>query len=118
VSARWELTVRSGPQVSHDRYATIDEALTALADRAAELAPTAERKEVHFLARKIEPERQVAARLEISGGGGLWRPAVTGGIDLRGDGSAEAYTGRLRRAVVEQRRGESAVDALRRALSG
>lgn len=117
MSARWELTVRSGPRVTHDRYATLDEALAALDRRTAELAPTAERDEVRFLARKIEPARQVAARLEIAGGGGLWRPAVTGGVDLRGDGSAEAFTGRLRRSVVEQRRGESAVDALRRVLS-
>jgi hypothetical protein len=117
VSARWELTVRSGSRVTHDRYATLDEALGALADRAAELAPTAERKEVRFLARRIDPERQVAARLEVSGGGGLWRAAVAGGVDLRGDGSSEAYTGRLRRSVVKQRRGETAVDALRRVLS-
>lgn len=117
MSARWELTVRSGPRVTHDRYATLDEALAALDRRTAELAPTAERDEVRFLARKIEPVHQVVARLEIAGGGGLWRPVVTGGVDLRGDGSAEAFTGRLRRSVVEQRRGESAVDALRRVLS-
>ena len=32
---------------------------------------------------------------------------------MRGDGSSEAFTGRLRRRVVEQRDGESAYDALR-----
>ena len=58
----------------------------------------------------------MAARLEIAGPGG-WRPTLRGGLDLRGDGSSEAYTGRLRRALVEQRGGESAAAALRRVLS-
>jgi hypothetical protein len=53
----------------------------------------------------------VAARGEVTGPGG-----VRGGVDLRGDGSTEAFTGRVRRRVVEQRDGETPYDALRRAL--
>jgi hypothetical protein len=49
-------------------------------------------------------------RGEIAGGG------VHGGVDIRGDGSMEAFTGRWRRAVVARRPDESAYDALRRAL--
>ena len=92
------------------------QALDALAARAAELAPDAQRDEFQFFGRRIEPVAQVAARLEVSGPGGL-RPTVRGGVDLRGDGSAEAYTGRVRRELVEQLEGESAASALRRALA-
>ena len=38
-------------------------------------------------------------------------------IDLRGDGSSEAFRGRWARSLVEQRPGETAVAALRRALT-
>ena len=51
--------------------------------------------------RRIAPVQQVRARLELAGPSRL-----RAGIDVRGDGSAEAWTGWLRRQVVEQRAGE------------
>jgi hypothetical protein len=61
---------------------------------------------------RIEPVQRVVARIELAGPGRL-----RAGIDVRGDGSTEGYTGRLRRRVVEQRAGESAHEALRRAIT-
>ncbi len=112
-AARWRLTTRAGSAVEHEQLASLDDAVAALARAVAELTPQAVREEARILTRRIEPARQVAARLEIAGPRG-----VRGGVDVRGDGSAEAFTGRLRRTVVEQRAGESAADALRRALGG
>jgi hypothetical protein len=79
------------------------------------LGPSARRKPAKAFLREIAPVAQVAARGELSGPGRL-RPTVRAGADVRGDGSIEAYRGKVQRAVVEQQRGESAFDALRRVL--
>jgi hypothetical protein len=111
----WRLTVRDGSHVERFRHETLDEALADLRSRVKQLEPRARRDEVTFLRRKIEPVSQVAARIEVAGPQ-RFVPAVQGGLDLRGDGSSEAYTGRLRRRLIEPKKGENALAALTRTL--
>jgi len=112
----WKLTVRSGSKVEHDRFAELGDALDAIEARGRNLAGEAPRSAVDFKIKRFDPVQQVAARIELAGPQRLM-PSVRAGVDIRGDGSAEAYLGRVRRTLIEQRRGESAYAALRRAIS-
>lgn len=112
----WKLTVRSGPKVDRKRFDDLDAALTAIEARARELADAAPNQAVDVKYKKFEPVAQVAARLELSGPERLL-PSVRAGVDVRGDGSTEAYVGRVRRAVIEQRKNETPYKALRRVLT-
>jgi hypothetical protein len=109
---RYTLTVRSGARVGRQRFGALDEALDALERSGRELERGANAQVAGGrLMRRVEPVQQVVARLELSGPGRL-----RAGIDVRGDGSSEGFTGRVRRTLVAQRDGESAYDALRRAI--
>jgi len=114
-AAGYRLTVRDGPRVEREDFPTLEGALSALERRTRALADSSRRDPVDLRLRKFEPAQQVAARTEVAGPG-RWLPAVRGGVDVRGDGSLEAFVGGLRRKVIEQREGESAFAALRREL--
>jgi hypothetical protein len=111
--ARYTLTVRRRGATDRDRFATLEDALRALEARVDDLAPTERRRRERAFAREYDASQQVAVRAEVAGPGGL-----RGGVDMRGDGSTEAFTGRWRRRLVERRSGETAYDALRRVLGG
>ena len=106
---RYKVVMRFGPRVEKERFGTLDEALAALDAR---IPSVSRRDQRSALGRDYEPVRQVAGRLELHG------PGAHGGVDVRGDGSAEAYTGRIRKRVVVPEGRETAVQALGRALRG
>jgi hypothetical protein len=104
---------RLGSDVEREKFGDLDAALAAVEQRGGQLQRgTHDAPETTILGRHFEPVQQVAARLELRG------RRLHAGVDVRGDGSAEAFTGWLRRRVVVQRNGESAYDALRRELRG
>jgi hypothetical protein len=110
----YTVTTRVGPRVDRQRFQDLDGALRAIEARGRELSEGSDARPVQpRMMRRFEPVQQVLARLELSGPGRL-----RGGIDVRGDGSTEGYTGRFRRQLVEQRGDESPYDALRRTLEG
>jgi hypothetical protein len=105
---RHRVVTRLKGRVERERFDTVEAALEAIETRGSELQRTARSTPVDTkVLGRYEPAQQVTARLELSG---------RGGIDIRGDGSATAFTGRLRRRSVEQRGAESPYEALRRAL--
>jgi hypothetical protein len=98
--------------VGRSRYGDLDAALVALEQRAQDLAANAKGRPIDAKLRRFEPVEQVVARLELAG-----PDRLRAGIDVRGDGSSEAFIGRLRRRLIEQRHGESPEAALRRTLT-
>jgi hypothetical protein len=108
--SRWRVTVRTGPKVERLDAGTLEEALDAVELHARAAANTERRAPVDTRVRRYEPGDQVAVRAELRG------PRVNAGVDVRGDGSVEAWTGRIRRRPLMREDGETPYEALRRTL--
>jgi hypothetical protein len=93
----------------------LEEALVDLAAHLSRLSEQSPREAIDTPTRRFEPIALVVARAELSGPQRLL-PRVRAGIDVRGDGSAEAWTGRTSRKVIAVVDGESPMAALRRVL--
>jgi hypothetical protein len=110
------LTERAGPRVKRSVFDDVDGALAVLEARGRELSRLAPREPLDARFRRFEPRQRVIARLELAGPERLV-PSVRAGVDVRGDGSVEAFRGRVRREVIDPRVGESPYAALRRVLA-
>ncbi len=106
----YTVTVRREGGGGKERFETLGAAVDALELEARAFANTERRDAAMGILRSYEPMDLVAFRAEIAGKG------VHAGVDVRGDGSAEAFTGRLQRRLVTQHPGEGPYDALRRVL--
>jgi hypothetical protein len=113
---RWKLTVRVGPKVRRSTFSAVAEALDELEARARELARSAPDEVVDAKFKRFEPVEQVVARLELAGPE-RFVPSVRAGVDVRGDGSVEAYRGRVRREVISGSGSEDPFMALRRTVT-
>jgi hypothetical protein len=109
--AAFTVTVRAGGAVDKQRYDEPRAAWDALAAAVREHENGPGRDAVDLRVRRFEPVQLVAARVELAGPRGL-----RCGVDVRGDGSSEAWEGRIRKRLVEPKKRETAVQALRRRL--
>lgn len=110
VAARCTLTLRLQGTTEKFRFDSLGDALGELERRARHFAATERSGPQRSIGRTYDPVQLVSLRASVSSRG------RTGGVDVRGDGSAEAWTGRWRRTLVAQRPGESPYEALRRSL--
>src|SRR3954454_2965180 len=95
--APWKVTERIRGKVKRDSFGSVEDALRDVTARVARHAWRADAEpEGGGIMRRIDPVQQVVARLELAG-----PRRVRGGVDVRGDGSAEAWTGRFRRELVD-----------------
>ena len=111
----WKVTVRIGPKGARSTHPDRDKALDAVEARAGELARTARIDDVDLKYKRYGPGERVSARIELAGPQRLI-PSVRAGVDVRGDGSTQAFVGRVQRRPLEPRKGETVGQALRREL--
>jgi hypothetical protein len=95
---KWKVTVRHGPRVGREKYATLDEAIAEARRRVEEVQREGGLPAISAF-RRHTPDQRVEARIEISGPG-LFR-SPEGGIDVMGDGHAIAYAGAIRKETIE-----------------
>jgi hypothetical protein len=112
--AAYKLTIRHGSSVEREQFDDLDETVHALRERADEIRGEGPLETVKAF-REYEPERRVAARLEISSGG--WLRGSEAGLDVMGDGELVAYSGAIRKRRLEARDGGTLFDAIREVLA-
>jgi hypothetical protein len=110
---KWKLTVRHGPDVEHQTFGDLGEAVAAMRERALELRAEAAPKTSSLLG-TYTPADQVQARLQLQGKGLLRKP--TAGVDVRGDGTFVPYRGGVGREELDPSGHDTPFDLVRETL--
>jgi hypothetical protein len=111
--SRWKLTVRSGSEVEHAGFDSLDEAVAAMRERALAIRAQGPVKSASFV-RDYAPVDQVQARLQLRGKGLLRKPVA--GIDVRGDGTFVPYRGGVGREELGPSDHDTPFDLVRETL--
>jgi hypothetical protein len=109
----WRLTVRHGPEVGHEKFDDLAEAVEGMRQRALAIRSEGPLRPVAAI-RDFDPREQVKARLELSGSG--WLRKQVAGIDVRGNGEFVPYRGRLRREEMDPSGHDTPFDLVRETL--
>jgi hypothetical protein len=110
---QWKLTVRHGPEVEHQAFDDLGEAVAAMRQRALDIRAEGPVGSSSLL-RDYAPGEQVHARLELKGRGLLRKP--TAGIDVRGDGTFMPYRGGVGREELDPSDHDTPFDLVRETL--
>lgn len=110
----YKLTVRDGPKVSREKHQSLAGAIAAMRSHVERIRAEGDLPTVSML-RTYEPGDRVRARLEISAGGVL--RSRDAGIDVMGDGGLVPYRGGVFRRQIEHDPGDTAFDAVERAIA-
>jgi hypothetical protein len=110
---QWKLTVRHGPEVEHQGFDDLGEAVAAMRQRALAIRAEGPVGSASLL-RDYAPADQVHARLELRGRGLLRKP--TAGVDVRGDGTFMPYRGGVGREELDPSDHDTPFDLVRETL--
>jgi hypothetical protein len=105
--------VRHGAEVEHAQFDDLDEAVAAMRRRALDIRAEGPVRGISSL-RDFGPEKQVHARLQLTGRGLLRKPIA--GIDVRGDGTFMPFRGGVAREELDPTDHETPFDAVRETL--
>jgi hypothetical protein len=111
--SHWKLTVRSGSEVEHAGFDSLDEAVAAMRERALAIRGQGPVKSASLL-RDYAPADQVQARLQLKGRGLLRKPVA--GVDVRGDGTFMPYRGGVGREALDPSHHDTPFDLVRETL--
>lgn len=112
----YRLKYRTGPRVEKQRFDSVEALFVRTQELLDESVSSAPGDEVKAPFRNYDAIEVVHGRIELTLSEGRIGKKVRGGVDVRRDGSAEAFVGRTSRSLIEPRPGETMLEALRREL--